>query len=592
MPNLNRLFFPFVAFCLSLSFYVEPLQACSECKKDLQNLHTLFDRYFEYSLQESPELATILGHKGLDHLWTDMSEERIAQRSQAVLDALAELKTIKRDKLGKADRINYDVLKSDLEDAIRWMRFKREYLTIHKMEGIHILIAIVLDAMPTNTFEDFECVLDRLSKIPELIEQQIILLKKGLASGITPSKVAIQGVPQQIKSLITEIPEDSYYFAPFKKIPSALSEQDCERLTLKAKDTLKATVFPALERFHEFIVEHYIPGCRETVSVSDLPNGKEWYLQYVQSHTTTELTPQEIHEMGVREVARIRQEMDKILEEVGFNGPLEQFFIYLRNDPRFFYTESWELLYGYEALLKNIESALPKLFGKVPRTPCEVVSIPGYSEENAVAAYYVEGSFEANRPGRFFVNTSHIKTRPKWEMEALTLHEALPGHHMQLSIASENKNLPGFRKITFFTAYIEGWGLYAEGLGKDLGLYQDPYSWFGRLNLEMVRAVRLVLDTGIHALGWSRQQAIDYFAANTGLSLHEIESEVDRYIALPGQALAYKIGELKILEMRRLAETTLGARFDIRAFHDEVLEHAAMPLTVFEEKMRDWIANQ
>ena len=371
-----------------------------------------------------------------------------------------------------------------------------------------------------------------------------------------------------------------------------MPEEFQQEIKEKAQVILTNEVFPALQRLSHFLSNEYIPNCRESIAISDLPNGQEWYRQSIKSYTTTSLSPETIHQMGLEEVDRIQREMEAILVELDFQGTIKEFFDFLRAEPSFYFAEKSELIQGYADLLHKIEAKLPDLFGKLPTTPYQVQAIPESCEEQAVGAYYVEGSLSTNRPGSFFVNTSDLNTRPKWEMAALALHEALPGHHLQVSLALENKALPEFRSLSSFTAYIEGWALYAEGLGQDLGVYQDPYARFGRLNMEMLRAARLVIDTGIHAFGWSRQEAIDYSAARSGVQIHEIVTEIDRYITWPGQALAYKIGELKILEMRRLAEEKLGGNFDIKAFHDEVLRHGALPLNIFESRMVRWIDSQ
>jgi uncharacterized protein (DUF885 family) len=356
--------------------------------------------------------------------------------------------------------------------------------------------------------------------------------------------------------------------------------------------TLRERVLPALRKFHAFVKDTYVPGARRTLGMSELPDGEAWYAYSVAGSTTTSLTPREIHEIGLREVARIGDEMEALKKKAGFEGCLAEFGKFLREDPRFFYTSPEDLLAGYRDICKRADAELPRLFGKLPRMPYGVKAVPEYAALSKPTAYYEGGSIEAGRPGYFVANTSKLDARPKWEMEALALHEAVPGHHLQIALAQERGEKHELLRERFYTAYTEGWGLYAESLGTEMGLYKDPYSDFGRLTYEMWRAVRLVVDTGLHALGWTREQAIDYFRTHTAKTDHDIAVEVDRYLVWPGQALAYKIGQLKILELRRRAEKELGRNFDIRKFHDMILAEGALPLDVLEERVDEWIAGQ
>jgi uncharacterized protein (DUF885 family) len=342
----------------------------------------------------------------------------------------------------------------------------------------------------------------------------------------------------------------------------------------------------------EFTENVYLPGARESIAMREMPDGEAWYRHNVAVRTTTDLSPQEIHDIGLREVKRIRAEMDEIIAETGFEGSFEDFLLFLRTDPQFYHTTAEGLLREYRDIAKRADPELTKVFGQLPRTPYGVIEVPSYAEQSTTTAYYQSGSLKAGRPGYYFANTYALETRPRWEMEALTLHEAVPGHHLQISIQQELENVPWFRQNPSYTAFSEGWGLYSESLGEEMGFYKDPYSKFGQLTYEMWRAIRLVVDTGMHYLGWSRQQAIDYFKANAGKSEHDIVVEIDRYIVWPGQALAYKIGELKIKELRAYAEETLGEAFDIRAFHDEVLGKGAVPLKVLDANVRNWVKQQ
>ncbi len=347
---------------------------------------------------------------------------------------------------------------------------------------------------------------------------------------------------------------------------------------------------PALERLRDFLRDEYLPGAVTSTARSDLPDGAEWYAYAVSQYTTTNLSVETIHQTGLAEVRRIRSQMDSIIEVTGFEGDFAQFAEFLRSDPRFYHASAEALLAAYRDIAKRVDPQLPKLFGTMPRMPYGIIPIPSYAEKSQTTAYYQSGSSEAGRPGYFYANTYDLSSRPTWEMEALTIHEAVPGHHLQISLAHELEGVPKFRRFGGYTAFVEGWALYSESLGEEMGFYQDPYSKFGQLTYEIWRAIRLVVDTGMHALGWSRQDAIDFFKANTPKAEHDIVVEVDRYIVWPGQALAYKIGELKIKELRALGETQLGDRFDIRAFHDEVLGQGAVPLDLLQARIEEWIA--
>jgi len=393
-----------------------------------------------------------------------------------------------------------------------------------------------------------------------------------------------------VEKQITDNPLKSALMRPFTRIPKSFSDEDKERILKRGIEAYEKYAKPSYELLHTFLKDDYVPNCRETIGRSALPDGKAWYAYMVRPITTTDLTPQQIHEIGLSEVKRIRGEMEKIKKQTGFEGDLQEFFEFLRTDKQFFYDTPAQLLAGYRDICKRADPELIRLFRKLPRQPYGIKPVPSYSEQSVTTAYYQPGSINAGRPGYFFANTYALETRPKWEMEALSLHEAVPGHHFQIAIADELEGLPEFRKNDRYTAYVEGWGLYAESLGEEMGFYQDPYSKMGQLTYEMWRAIRLVLDTGMHALGWSRQQSIDYFKANAGKSEHDIIVEVDRYIVWPGQALAYKIGELKIKELRANAEKELGDKFDIRDFHDELLGAGALPLNILETRMKNWAA--
>jgi uncharacterized protein (DUF885 family) len=601
MSSLKQTFLTTVVFFSSFSPYSvngeEPIsfrplewrlqQLISE-KEETECLHRLFDLYWDWRMAENPDEASFLGYPGQYGQWPDLSPEALDRQQRFTTQLLEILASISTPPL-EEDQVSYHILKRMLEEDQANIQFGSRYLLVNQMYGIHLHIPLVIELMPTKTVEDYENILSRLRKIPDLFQQTTSLLEQGIQLGITPPKIAIQGVPQQILNQMVENPLDSPLLKAFQQLPSSIDAGTQSQLMNDAQEIYQKNLLPALSKFYSYLTECYIPNCRKTIAFSDLPNGQNWYAHEIQCSTTTRLTPQEIHLIGLKEVKRIHEEMKVVIRLSGFQGNFEEFLQFLKTDPQFFYCNREELLKAYQILTRHIETKLPLLFAKLPALPFEVVPVPSYSEESQIGAYYCQGSFKDKRPGYFFINTSYPEQRPKWEMEPLALHEAVPGHHLQITLAQELTHLPEFRKNTHFTAYIEGWGLYAESLGSELGLYQDPYSVFGRLSYEMLRAIRLVVDTGMHAMGWSRNQAIDFFKQYVGMNDHEIVTEVDRYLVMPGQALAYKIGELKIQEMRRFAAQTLGEKFDIRAFHLAWLQHGTVPLDIAEQQIHQWI---
>jgi uncharacterized protein (DUF885 family) len=557
---------------------------------DSARLRQLAELYFEWQVAESPEFATYIGHPGHDHLWSDLSASAIARRKREAGRTLAVLKTIDRQRLSAGDRLTYDVLAHEGQDAVDQTRFPIELIQITALSGIQRHMPDVVSLMTITRAEEATALFARLESFPRLVRQVIALMDTGLARGITPPRITLHGVADAVARQIVDDPATSAMIAPLTKLPPAMPER--ERLLERGTALVRDSVLPAWRQLHRFLTERYVPGARETIGLSALPDGEAWYAFAVRQYTTTAMTPSEIHALGLREVTRIRAAMDSVIVQTGFKGSFADFIQFLRTDPRFFFTDTASLLREYRDIAKRIDPGLIRLFGRLPRTPYGVIAVPAYAERNVTTAYYMPGSAEAARPGYFYANTYDLKARPKWEMEALTVHEAVPGHHLQIALAQELENVPEFRRHLGFTAFVEGWGLYSEWLGHDLGLYTDPYSRFGALTYDMWRAVRLVLDTGLHSMGWSRQQAIDYFAANSSKPLHDITVEVDRYISWPGQALAYKIGQLKIRELRDHALRELGDAFDVRAFHDEVLGAGAVPLNVLDTRIRVWVARE
>jgi uncharacterized protein (DUF885 family) len=584
---------------LSLLLAAPPLRAQSfeelaadSSGDESEKLRRLFDIYWESILQMSPEISTYIGVPGRNDRWSDLSQSGIDRRHDLARKALKAAQSIDRARLTAAEQTNLDLFRERLERQIEGFRFPSELLPLHQLLGIQHDIPRVLAVAPTATVHDYDDLLARLRALPVLVDQTIALLDKGLAAGITQPKIALRGVPDQVRGLVTDDPLQSPLLKPFQKIRDTLPPDERVRISREALRAYQEDAAPAFRKLERYLAETYIPGARDTVGLAALPNGAEWYAYNVRFNTTTRLTPQQVHDLGLSEVKRIRAEMDRVIAGTGFKGTFEEFVHFLRTDPRFFYDKEEDLLDGYRAIAKRADPELARLFGKLPRLPYGVIPMPEYVTKSQTTAFYDPGSQASGRPGYYFVNTYDLKSRPKWEMEPLTLHEAVPGHHLQVTLAQEMPDLPEWRKYEEYTAFVEGWGVYAESLGDEMGFYRDPYAKFGQLTYEIWRAIRLVVDTGIHALGWTRQQAIDYCKANAAKTEHEIEVEVDRYIVAPGQAVSYKVGELKIKELRAYAQKELGESFDIRAFHDQVLGHGAVPLELLERNIKEWVAKE
>ncbi len=555
-----------------------------------ERLRRLFALFWSTRLAGYPELATYVGVPGYDDRLGDASDEAFEISRRIAREERAAFASIDRSRLTASEQVDYDLAVWRVEQGIAGERFHGEYLQVHQLSGIQEDLPGLLESMPAGTAQDFENRLARLRQVPALVDQTLVLLARGLRAGITPPRVTLRDVPGQFASLLTDDPLQSPVLETFGQIPGTIPAAERERLRGEASRLFREQVAPALRKLRDYLVHTYIPGARESIAMSDLPDGRAWYAYILKTSTTTDLTPEQIHQLGLAEVKRIRGEMDALIAATGFQGSFADFCHFLRTDPRFFYDRPEDLLTGYRDITKRIDPQLVKLFGKLPRLPYGVRAVPESTAKSQTTAYYANGSLAAGRPGWFTVNTYDLKSRPKWEMEALASHESVPGHHIMYALIEELGELPDWRKWDVYPAMSEGWALYAESLGGKIGLYQDPYSRFGQLTYEMWRAIRLVVDTGLHTLGWSRQQAIDYAQANSARSDHEIEVEIDRYIVWPGGAVVYKIGELKIKELRAYAEKELGPGFDLRAFHDQILAHGQLPLALLEKNIKAWVA--
>ena len=552
---------------------------------------TLLDEHWAWTLAHSPLLASSLGDRRYNQAWDDNSLSGIERRHVETRDFLRRVYAIDRASLSAADQLNYELFRRLLQDAVDEHQFQAYLLPFDHQGGVQNLDSIT-NRLRLTTVKDYDDWLARLGKIDEVIDQTIELAERGRKQGIVSPAVLMQRIPDQLSVQLVEFAADSPFFEPFASLPESFPAADRERLRAAATDTIEKTVLPAYRKLDRYFNRKYLPAARASIGLSELPNGSAWYEHRSRSFTTTKLSPDEIHRIGLNEVRRIRDEMQQVIDEVGFDGSFEEFLTHLRTDPQFYFDNAEDLYTEYLATTKRIDPQLVKLFGRLPRMPYGVEPVPDSIAPDTTTAYYNRPAADGSRAGIYYVNLYRPEVRPKYEIEVLSVHEAVPGHHLQLALQQELEDLPDFRRFMGFTAFVEGWGLYSERLGYDLGLYEDPYSRFGQLTYDMWRAVRLVVDTGIHYKGWTRQQAIDFFKDNAAKTEHDIVNEIDRYIAWPGQALAYKVGQLKILQIRSRAEVQLGDDFDIRAFHDELLGAGALPLDLLEQRMDKWLAAQ
>ena len=553
-------------------------------------LTAVINDHWQWTLTQYPERRLEYGDRSGNDQWTDMSLEAFQRRFEDEGRFVQRLEQIEPAILSADAQVNRAMLLRQLRDS------RTEY-----EDGLH-LIALdmrsgpqhrhsMIDTLPMMSAQDHEDWLNRLRGLPEQLTQYQALLSEGISRDRTQAQIVMSRVPSQIANLITDQASDSPFYRAFATMPEEIDPEIQIWLKSAAVAIIEEQINPAFRELLEFLESEYLPAARPP-GIGALPGGKQVYSRLAQHFTTTELTPDEIHEIGLREVARIRGEMKTVIDTVGFNGDIAAFNEFLRTDPQFYYETPEALLEGYQAVSKRLDPGLVNLFGKLPRAPYGVRPIPDEEAPDTTTAYYMRPAIDGSRPGWYYVNLYQPEVRPKFEMEVLSVHESVPGHHLQISLAQELTGLPEFRRNGGFTAFIEGWGLYSERLGYDMGLYTDPYSRYGQLVYDMWRAVRLVVDTGIHYFGWSRQRAIDYFLDNAAKSEADIINEIDRYIGWPGQALAYKIGQLKMLELRSRAEAALGDRFDIRSFHDHMLGAGALPLDILEARMDDWLAAQ
>jgi uncharacterized protein (DUF885 family) len=592
---------PFVlGFVMSTQFLAAQAQANSHPTKqkssgaestDSKALHALFTAAWDYEMEQRPEEASELGDRRWNDRWEDRSPEAYARRNQHNQEILAQLAKIDRSKLNTTDQLNYDLFQKRYADRVEMFKYRWFLLEFNQREGPQTSDTLS-DGLRFTTVKDYQDWLARMRAVPEYLERFTALLREGMRERMVHPRVIMERIPGQIEKQIVSDPTQSGYYKPFHQFPKDIPAANQQRMQQEAQQIIAQQIVPAFTRLKQFFVSEYLPACFNQVGAWQLPHGDELYAYMIRHYTTTNMTPEQVHETGLREVARINREMDQVMQQTGFKGSRAEFFNFLRTDPRFFYKSPDDLLEAYKALAKTVDPNLVKVFRTLPREPYGVEPIPAAVAPDTTAAYYREGAADGSRAGTYFVNLYKPEARPKWEMMALSLHESVPGHHLQIARAHELGELPNFRRYGSYTAFVEGWGLYAESLGDDMGLYTDPYSKFGQLSYQMWRAVRLVVDTGMHVKHWTREQAIRYFMENCPKHELDVTNEIDRYIAWPGQALAYNIGELKIKELRTRARQELGGGFDLKEFHDVVLGSGPLPLDLLERDVNEWIARK
>jgi len=568
-----------------------PVMAAALADDATRALHDLFDRDWEYQMEQNPLWASSLGDRRWNDKWPDESLPAIHARYEHARHSLKALHAINRARLSPENQVSYDVFDFDQKDTADAEQYHWYLVRTNTYSGIQTAEREV-DELRFETVKDYDDWLARLRSFPAYMDQNIALMREGMKERVVLPKVVGEKVLGQLDKMDFSDPAKSHFYEPFTRIPASFPESEKKRLTEQAQEVIRERDLPAFRKLRDFMQSEYIPASFDQVGAWQVPNGDAAYAHFVRSETTTDYTPEQIHEIGLKEVDRIAAEMEEVKARTGFKGSMKEFFDYLRSDPKFYVKTDKELLEYARAMAKEIDPLLIKLFRTFPRVPYGVEPIPSAIAPLMTSAYAQPAAPDGSRPGYFYVNTYKPESRPLYDFTSLALHEAIPGHVFQIGIANDLKDLPKFRRFGGYTAYVEGWALYSESLGDELGLYGDPYVKFGALSNEMWRAVRLVVDTGIHYKHWTRQQAIDYFLAHTALSQLNVEVEVDRYISWPGQALAYKIGQLKIRELRTRAEKELGPAFDLREFHDVVLLGGSLPLAVLEKEVDEWIAKK
>lgn len=561
-----------------------------------QQLTLLYDQYWDASLKLNPLQATFQGESRYNDQLPNFLSPAFRQQSHDFTTLwLAKVEAIGPDGLSGQDLLSYQIFVRDARSALAAEQFPSWMLPINQFYNI-ASIAVVMGsgtgAQPFNTVKDYDNWSRRALGIPELFDQAITNMRAGMQAGVVQPKALMEKVLPQLDAIIARSAEESLFWGPIRNLPADMPEADKQRITAEYKRMIEFRIMPAYRALRGFIATEYLPACRDTAGLAALPNGAAWYAYDVRQSTTSDLTPAQIHQTGLDEVARLQGEIQNVAKQVKFRGNLPKFYKFMQTDKRFVFRSESELLDAYRSLQSRVQAAVPRLFATQGIPALDVRPVEPQRAQAAASGSYMRPNPHDNTPGIFYVNTSNLPARPRWEGESLFLHEGVPGHHYQLGLQQQLTDLPKFRRFGGETAFIEGWGLYAESLGRELGLYQDPYNYYGYLQNALLRSIRLVVDTGLHSQGWTRAQAIDYMLQNSAVTREDAEAEVDRYLAIPGQALAYKVGEMKISQLREQAQRELGPRFDVRAFHTEVLKDGSVPLEILQDKVQRWIATQ
>lgn len=561
-----------------------------------EQYQALAEQYFQDLIALNPVLATYVGeHRYNDRLANNLSDEYLKARHELNTGYLKRLMALDLEQLDAADRLSAQVLKYELEMALVDETYPSRFLPMNQFYS-RVISFVQLgsgeSAQPFNTVEDYDNFIGRINDFATWVNSAIVRMEEGSESNVVLPRVLVQRIIPQLQAQLDTPLTESPFYGPLKQLPEGLSDDDAQALTHRYQLALTDTLYPALVELHGYFQNTYLAKARGTHGWGALPNGKAWYQHLANMHTTTTMPVDEIHQLGLSEVARILDEMDSVREQVGFEGDLAAFFEYLGSDEQFFFSDKQGLIDGYMGLKDKINAVLPDYFDVMPKADYVVKAVEPFRERSAAGASYESPAPDGSRPGIFYINTYNLKAQPKWGMTTLSLHEAAPGHHFQIAIKQELDGVASFQRFGGYTAFEEGWALYAEQLGIEMGLFNDPYQYFGKLSDEMLRAMRLVVDTGLHAKGWTREQAIQYMLDNSPMAESDVTAEVERYMAIPGQALSYKIGQLTIMALRAEAETQLGDKFDLKAFHNQVLTSGSLPMAVLQEKIRHWIATQ
>jgi uncharacterized protein (DUF885 family) len=582
-------------FVLVAVIFITACQTKPYHKLNTDRVLSLVNSYSKQALKFNPIRATFIGASGYNHLFTPpINQESRNKRLAFEVSFLNRALKIDINTLQGQDLLTYKIFLRDREMAIESSQFNDYMLPINQMYGVHNSFAQLGagdSAQPFRNSKDYQNFILRSQGFSNWVDSAIEAMREGVNHGVVQPKAIIEKIIPQLEAHIVSDVNQSIFYTPIIKMPSSIS-QGRRKLIRDYKQNIKTVIIPAYKRLYDFMKDDYFSSARETVGLSQLPQGKQWYDFKIKTHTTLNLSSNDIHQYGLQEVSRILLEMKKVKKQVEFKGNMADFFSYLRNDEQFYFDKKEDLIQAYKAIKSKIEATLPQLFEVFPKADYDVKAVPDFQAASAAGASYEGPAADGSRPGIFYINTHNLKSQPKFIMETLSIHEAAPGHHFQIAIQQEVKGLPNYRKFGGYTVFSEGWALYAESLGKELGLFSEPLMWYGRLVDEQLRAMRLVVDTGIHANGWTRQKAIDFMLDNSSMARSDVEAEVERYIVIPGQALAYKIGERQISKLRQFGEITLAEKFDIKKFHTQLLIDGSLPMPILEEKIKAWIKTQ